>query len=157
MICEEMRVEAFVKGTPEGRYCVFNKTRESLLSLNVASADTHFARLKGLIGKLRMRSDEGLWVTPSRGIHSIGLLFPIDLIYLDANNRVIHLIESFGTFRIGPIMMNCASVLELAARSIYCSQTSLGDEFLICTPEELERHLKNSGTGTCARDNAATR
>jgi uncharacterized protein len=144
-----------VKGKPERRYCVFNKTRESLLSLNVTSADTHFARLKGLIGKLRLRSDEGLWVTPSNGIHSIGLLFPIDLIYLDADNRVLHLTESFGTFRIGPILMNCCSVLELASRSIYCSQTQVGDEFLICTPEELEEYLEAGSSG--ARNNAQTR
>jgi hypothetical protein len=142
-----------VKGKPEGRYCVYNKTRESLLSLNVTSADTHLSRLKGLLGKLRLRSDEGLWVTPSRGIHSIGLLFPIDLIYLDSANRVIHLIESFGTFRIGPIMLNCSSVLELASRSIYCSQTQVGDEFLICTPEELEQYLEAGSRG--ARHDAA--
>ena len=28
-------------------------------------------------------------MVPSNGIHTIGLLFPIDLIYLDAENRVI--------------------------------------------------------------------
>ena len=136
------------KKKSERRYCVFNKTRESFLSLNVTPADSHFARLRGLVGKFRLKSDEGIWVLPSQGIHTIGVLFSIDLIYLDSAHRVIHLIESFGTFRIGPIRTNCASVLELPTRTIYSSQTQVGDELLICTPEEMERYLKENQTKT---------
>ncbi|MBV8808171.1 MAG: DUF192 domain-containing protein [Acidobacteriaceae bacterium] len=136
------------KKNSERRYCVFNKTRESFLSLNVTPADSHLARLKGLAGKFRLKSDEGIWVMPSQGIHTIGVLFSIDLIYLDSAHRVIHLIESFGTFRIGPIRTNCASVLELPTRTIYSSQTQVGDELLICSPEEMERYLKENQTKT---------
>lgn len=81
-------------------------------------------------------------MSPSQGIHTIGVLFAIDLVYLDADHRVIHLVESFGTFRIGPIRKNCASVLELATRTIYSSQTQVGDELLICSPGEMEEYLK---------------
>lgn len=126
------------------RYCVFNKTRESFLSLNVAAADTHLSRLRGLAGRFRLKSDEGIWVNPSQGVHTIGVLFAIDLIYLDADFRVIHLVESFGTFRIGPVRANCYSVLELPTRTIYSSQTQVGDELLICSAEEMERYLKEN-------------
>ena len=136
------------KNNSERRYCVFNKTRESFLSLSVGAADSHLARLKGLVGKFRLKSDEGIWVTPSQGVHTIGVLFAIDLIYLDSERRVIHLIESFGTFRIGPIRTNCASVLELPTRTIYSSQTQVGDELLICSPEEMETFLKENETKT---------
>ena len=127
----------------QGAYCAFNKTRESFLSLNVSVADTHLKRLKGLLGSFRLKSDEGIWVTPSQGIHTIGLLFSIDLIYLDANHRVIHLVESFGTFRIGPIRRNCSSVLELPIRTIYSSQTQVGDELLLCSPQAMQDYLKH--------------
>jgi uncharacterized protein len=135
-----------VKKNPPRRYCVFNKTRESFLSLNVAAADTHLARLKGLTGRFRLKPDEGLWVIPSQGIHTIGVLFAIDLIYLDADQRVIRLIESFGTFRIGPMKKNCASVLELPTRTIYSSQTQLGDELIICSSEEMQGYLNETET-----------
>lgn len=138
----------FEKKNLQHRYCVFNRTRESFLSLNVAAADTHLTRLKGLVGRFRLKSDEGIWVIPSQGVHTIGVLFAIDLIYLDANCRVIHLIESFGTFRIGPIRKNCASVLELRTRTIYSSQTQPGDELLICSPEEMENYLKENDRPT---------
>ena len=126
------------------RYCVFNKTRESFLALKVVLADTHLMRLKGLLGRLRLKSDEGIWINPSQGVHTIGVRFAIDLVYLDDDHRVIETKESFGTFRIGPLRMNCASVLELPTRTIYCSQTQVGDELLICSPEDIARYLKDS-------------
>ena len=130
--------------TARKTYCVFNKTRESFLSLNITAADTHFARLKGLAGRIRLAADEGIWVIPSQGVHTIGVLFAIDLIYLDDNHRVIHLLESFGSFRIGPIRAKCGSVLEVPTRTIYSSQTQLGDELLICPSQEMGEYLRDS-------------
>lgn len=127
--------------TQRAEYCVFNETKESFLSLRVKAADTHFSRLLGLVGRLRLKADEGIWVFPSRGVHTIGVLFPIDLVYLDANKRVVHLVESFGTFRVGPLRLDCASVLELPTRTIYSSQTKIGDQLRICLPEDMERFL----------------
>jgi hypothetical protein len=62
--------------------CVFNRNRESFLGLRVVPADTILMRLKGLLGRLRLKPDDGIWVVPSRGIHTIGMLFAIDLVYL---------------------------------------------------------------------------
>lgn len=126
------------------RFCVFNRTRESFLSLGVAVADTHLSRLKGLVGRLRLKSDEGLWVVPSQGVHTLGVPFSVDLIYLDSDCRVIHLVESLGSFRIGPIRPSCASVLELPPRTIYSSQTRIGDQLVICSSEEMEERLKGA-------------
>jgi uncharacterized membrane protein (UPF0127 family) len=96
------------------------------------------------MGRLRLKSDEGVWVIPSQGVHTFGVLFAIDLIYLDENFRVVHLVESLGTFRIGPVRTNCASVLELPTRTIYSSQTQVGDQLVIGLPEEIEAYLKHS-------------
>jgi hypothetical protein len=80
-------------------------------------------------------------------VHTIGVLFAIDLIYLDRDNRVIHLEESFGSFRIGPVRTAGASVLELPTRSIYSSQTQVGDQLLIYSPEAMEKFLDASDGG----------
>ena len=130
----------------KARYCVYNRTRECFLSLGVTAADTAFARLRGLIGKLRLSSDEGVWVIPSQGIHTLGVLFPLDLIYLDDDLKVIHTVEHFPTFRIAPIKTKAASVLELPAHAIYSSQTQPGDQLVICRAEEITRHLSEAET-----------
>jgi uncharacterized protein len=126
------------------KYCVYNQTRECFLSLGVTAADTTFARLRGLIGRFSLKSDEGIWVVPSSGIHTLGVLVPLDLIYLDANHRVIHLVEHFPTFRIAPLRVQSESVLELATHTIYSSQTQMGDQLLICVAEEMEQRLSRA-------------
>jgi uncharacterized protein len=129
------------------RYCVFNRTRQAFLSLGVSIADTHWARLQGLIGRLRLRCDDGLWVVPSQGVHTIGLTFPIDVVYLDDHSRVVDVIEHLGPFRTGPLRRRSRSVLELPTRSVFCSNTQIGDEFLICSPEELAAQLGPPAVG----------
>lgn len=121
--------------------CVYNQTRQSFLSLSVRTADTTFSRLRGLIGKGRLKGGEGLWVKPSQGVHTIGLLFPIDVIYLDADNRVLLTVENLATFRIAPVKSRCRSVLQLAARTVHASGTLSGDQLLICSPEDIETCL----------------
>jgi hypothetical protein len=120
------------------KVCVFNRTRQSFLSLAATVADTHLSRLAGLLGRRRLRSSEGLWVVPCQGIHTIGVLFPIDVVYLDDERRVIHLIENLGPFRVAPVRIDCASVLELPVRTIFASETRVGDDMLICAADELE-------------------
>jgi uncharacterized membrane protein (UPF0127 family) len=90
-------------------------------------------------------------VVPSNGVHTLGVLVPLDLIYLDEKHRVTHLVEHFPTFRIAPLKTHTGSVLELAAHSIYSSQTQVGDQLLICVAEEMEQWLgpaaQKTGTG----------
>ena len=118
-------------------FCAFNISKQSFVNLGVTVADTPLARLRGLLGKVRMRSDEAVWIVPSHGIHTFGLMFAIDVVYLDAQHRVIHLIENLGPLRIAGIRRQCASVLQLPARSIYGSGTQVGDQLLICSPEKM--------------------
>jgi len=122
---------------------VFNVTRQTFLSLGVIPADTPFARLRGLLGKLRLRNDEGIWVVPSSGIHTFGLLFPIDVIYLDEQKRVIRLVEHLGPLRISAVR-GCSSVLQLPPRTIHSSNTRVGDELMICSPEEILEYSKTA-------------
>jgi uncharacterized membrane protein (UPF0127 family) len=134
------------RGMKQTTYCVYNQTRSCFLSLDVSLANTSLLRLKGLLGKLKIRSDEGLWVVPSRGVHTLGLLFPLDLLYLDGHRRVIHLVESLPPFRIAPLKTQSESVLELPIHTIYSSQTQPGDQLLICLAEEMHGSLHAAGT-----------
>jgi len=117
-------------------FYVYNETRQSFLSMGVKLADTHLASLKGLLGKRKLKNDEGIWVVPCQGIHTIGVLFPIDVIYLDSNRKVIHVVEHLRPFRLAPIKVGCESVLELPVRTIYASHTQVGDSLLICSSDE---------------------
>ncbi len=125
----------------EPLYCVFNKTNETFLGIEVAQAATSFTRLKGLLGRFSLRAGEGLWVVPSRGVHTVGMLFPIDVIYLDRENRVVYLREHLTPFRMDRLRFDSFSVLELPPHTIFSTGTRVGDQLLICLPSELESNL----------------
>jgi hypothetical protein len=122
--------------------CAYNQTRECFLGLEVSQADTSADELRETIERLELKSGEGLWLKPFRGIPDAGVLFPLDLLYLDESCRVVDLVESFPTFRVAPDRPEPASVLALPAHAIYSSQTQTGDQLVICPAEEMERRLE---------------
>ena len=124
--------------------CVFNRTRESFLGLRVAPADTWQLGLRALSEKRGVTPEDGVWLVSSRGVHTIGVLCGIDLIYLDSANRVLHLVEQLGPFRVAPVKIKCASILALRSRAIYFSYTQIGDELLICTPEQMKECVEGT-------------
>jgi len=123
------------------RLCAYNQTRECFLGLEVASVDISFAELKTLLGKLALKSGEGLWMTPFRGIPETNMRSPLDLIYLDEDCRVIEVVESFPTFHVTPSSPQAVSVLALPTHSIYSSQTQPGDQLVLCMDEEMQQRL----------------
>ncbi len=68
---------------------------------------------------------------PSRGVHTIGMLFPIDLIFLSKDKEVVHLEEFVRPFRISKVSLKATSVLELPPHTIYRSRTQVGDQLEI--------------------------
>jgi len=112
--------------------CVFNRTRESFLCLGAAAG--------GALRSPLLAPEDGLWLAKSEKVWVVGDAFPVDLVYLDRGNRVIDLIEHLDPLRIVPRRWRYTSVLAARAQTIYSSGTRLGDELLICPPEELRGH-----------------
>jgi PilZ domain len=129
------------------KYCVYNQGRESFLSLGVMVVDSALKQMKALIEDVSVKSDNGLWLMPFRGIPASRGLAPVDLIYLDEENHVILTVESFPNNGIESLKVQPASVLVLAAHTIYSSQTQAGDLLLICAAEEMQRRLERFPNG----------
>jgi uncharacterized protein len=112
---------------------VYNKTRETFVATEATVADSYLRRLVGLLGKTKRwaRHGCGLWIVPSRGVHTIGMMFPIDLIFLSKEKEVVHIEEFVRPFRISSVSLKAASVLELPAHTIYRTGTTVGDRLEI--------------------------
>ena len=123
---------------------VYNKTKESFLGLRVKVADTVLDRLIGLLGKKNLRSDGGAWIVPANSIHTFGMLFPIDVVLIDKNFKVVGLRELVRPFSLTRPNFRAESVIELPAHSIFRSRTEVGDQLLI------ERHEARSPSTTDA-------
>lgn len=55
----------------------------------VTIADTPWRRARGLIGRQELHSTEALVLAPCARVHTIGMRFPIDAIFCDADLRVV--------------------------------------------------------------------
>ena len=107
----------------------FNQTRQTYLATALAVADSHWTRLRGLLGlsPSDFRNGYGLWIVPCRGIHTLGMRFPIDVVYLDHSLTVIHGERDLPPWRFAPIKLRAASVLELPCRTAGETRTAVGD------------------------------
>jgi len=115
------------------RYFVYNKTRETFVATEAKLADGYFSRLVGLLGKTRCwaRPGHALWILPSHGVHTIGMMFAIDLVFLDRDWRVVHVQEYVRPFRISRVALKAQSVLELPPYTVFRSGTQVGDRLEI--------------------------
>src|SRR6202041_193913 len=144
-------------GTMESRkLCAYNQTRECFLGLEVDSADLSLAKLKDRITSLALKSGEGLWLSPFRGLPEWGIRVPLDLLYLDQDSRVIDVVESYPVFRANAATAQPASVLALPTHSIYSSQTQPGDQLVLCVAEEMQQRLEKFTGGTASPHPAAS-
>ena len=111
------------------RSYAFNSTRQSSLADDLRIADTHWTRLRGLVGvnATQFVRGQGLWIIPCHGVHTIAMSFPIDVIYLSADNTVVHLESSLPPWRFAPIRWNAKTVLEVPAATVRATKTQLGD------------------------------
>lgn len=92
----------------------------------VRVAATRWARAVGLIGRCGLRDGEALWIAPSRGVHTRGMRFVIDLVALDREGVVVDCVTGLRPWRLRWPRRGTAGVLELAAGSIARSGTRVG-------------------------------
>jgi uncharacterized membrane protein (UPF0127 family) len=111
----------------------FNKTRQIYLATKLAVAHTHWSRLRGLLGASEsdFGNDCGLWIRPCRGVHTLAMRFPIDVLYLDRAGTVVHVEHNLQPWRFSPVRLQAASVLELPSHTLAKTGTALGDHIEI--------------------------
>jgi uncharacterized membrane protein (UPF0127 family) len=107
----------------------FNRTRATYLATDLLIARTHWTRFRGLMATdpSRFQRGQGLWINPSRGIHTFAMRFAIDAIYLDRDRKVIHIEEDLQPWRLAAVKIQAASVLEVPTGTVRESQTVIGD------------------------------
>jgi uncharacterized membrane protein (UPF0127 family) len=109
----------------------FNVTQQKMLARVLTVADTFLRSLMGLIGKSSLPEGNGLWILPCQSVHTFWMRFPIDLIFLDRQKTVIHLVEGMKPFRVSRHFTKASSVLELPVNVIRKTTTRVGDQIEI--------------------------
>jgi uncharacterized membrane protein (UPF0127 family) len=104
-----------------------NRTREALLGNLIEIADTSSKRRTGLLKHASLQPGEGLWIVPCEAVHTFGMQFPIDVLFLSKKRKVLKIRQNMGRRRMA-LCLRAHSVLELPAGTIAETGTMTGDQ-----------------------------
>lgn len=98
----------------------------------VIFAKNLFARMKGLLGRKSLGPDTAMVIDPCSSIHTLGMRFPIDVIFLDSNNTITALVPQVGPGRLWVSGgWRARRVIESEAGLLPLSSLHVGDTLLL--------------------------
>lgn len=91
-------------------------------------ADTAWDRMRGLLGHRRLEphGQEALWLEPCNNVHTIGMRYPLDIVFLDRIGRVIDCCENVRPNRMR-LCCRARHTIELAVGGIAALTVAVGD------------------------------
>lgn len=104
---------------------VRNRSQDHLLVADLRVADSFITRLCGLMFRRELPGGEGLLIRPCNSVHTHFMRFPIDVIFVDREWRVLHLILGMRPWRHSPVVRGSVAVLELGNGA--AGATRIGD------------------------------
>jgi len=106
------------------------------INIRVFRAGSLLSRLVGLLGTNTPVLNLALHLQPCRGIHTFGMKYPIDVLFLDSNRCILKACQNVKP-NTTPLSVNRAvSVLELAPGAIHQNQFKIGDHLQFQSEEE---------------------
>jgi uncharacterized membrane protein (UPF0127 family) len=106
---------------------VRNDNRETVLGEAIEVADTAVRKVKGLLGRECLEDGQGLLFKQCSSLHTFFMRFPIDIVFVDKNHRVLKLAANVKPFKLVAAPLRAHYAIELPADVIARSRTRVGD------------------------------
>lgn len=97
----------------------------TLAELRVARSP--WTRFIGLMGVRELPEGTGLLLSPCSSIHTWFMRIPIDVLFLDANWRVVRILPALVPWRFGPLVRGARLAIELPSGAAARAGVSVGD------------------------------
>jgi uncharacterized protein len=81
-------------------------------------ANRFWTRFKGLMGQRELPAGAALILSPCNEIHTFFMRFPIDVLYLDKDSRVVKVTHNMQPWRTAKLCRRAHQVLELPAGTL---------------------------------------
>lgn len=78
---------------------VVNGSNDRTVASHVRVADSFFSRLRGLLGTAALPAGNALLLKPCNSVHTVGMRYPIDVVFLDRDARVLKVVPSLPPWR----------------------------------------------------------
>jgi uncharacterized membrane protein (UPF0127 family) len=118
-----------------GQATVVDRERGQVVCERCTVADNPWARLKGLLGRRELSSEEGLLLRPAAAIHTWFMRFDIDAVFLDRSLTVVAIVPGIGRRRTAG-RRGARAVLELRAGECERRGIRPGDRLAVSHPAE---------------------
>lgn len=109
-----------------------NTTKKTILSDRCHFANTVLKRMIGLLNRRKFAEGEGLLFDRCYGVHTFGMRFPIDVLFLDKDLHVIRAVKALLPYRTS-VVRKAVYVLELPVGALENTRTEEGDQIQIRT------------------------
>lgn len=106
---------------------VRNLTRQTVLADRALVADNSQSRRTGLLKHAGLEPGEGLWIVPCEGVHTFGMKFPIDVVFINKKRIVVKVRKNMVRRRVA-FSLRAHSVIELPVGVVEESGTQPGDQ-----------------------------
>jgi len=104
-----------------------NTKNNFILGNKIYLANNSITRLSGLMGKESFGEIDGMLIKPCNSIHTFFMKFPIDVIFISKDNKIIRVVENLKEWKISPIVFKAHSTLELPIKTIEKTNSEVGD------------------------------
>ena len=92
----------------------------------VEVTDKAIERMRGLLGRCDLAANRALWLEPCNTVHTFGMRFPIDVIFIDRCGRVLSIHRDVGRARM-LLCWRARAVLEISAHAAQALRIDVGD------------------------------
>ncbi len=93
---------------------------------NLLIADGIWSRMRGLLGRSGLPDGTGMLLSPCNSIHTVGMRFALDVIFLDRDRQVVRVVQSVRPNRFALGGRGAKSAVELAAGAVDLSRIEVG-------------------------------
>ncbi|PKQ27493.1 MAG: hypothetical protein CVT63_07735 [Candidatus Anoxymicrobium japonicum] len=104
-----------------------NVTRGAVLATDAHFAMTGRERRRGLLGRDSMNAGEAMLFPRRRQVHTFGMRFEIDVLFLDRAGKALRCVHNMKSWRLSPWALRARATIELPAGTLGRSGTEVSD------------------------------
>lgn len=103
---------------------------DKITDIKIEVAENFFSKAAGLIGKKNLPEKTGLLIMKCKGIHTFFMRFPIDVVFINSNNKVVKIIENLKPWRMPMPVLSSKFVLEFPSGLLKLYLIQINDKII---------------------------
>ena len=111
---------------------LMNERTHRPVAMSVEIAATRKTRRRGLLGRDRLEDASAMLLAPCTAVHTAGMRFPIDVVFLDRQGYAVKVVRDLAPWRMA-MAAGAHAVIEMAGGTLRWGQVLLGDRLYLAS------------------------